>query len=375
MLWRLLLTIPRRDHRKKDLQGQFKISIDNKNSKIKKSKISQTHSVFVFVTAAFCKKRPHGGYMARLNLEYKLLSDPRFKALSRKLGERLAIGEWVAVAMAAQDYWAKEKSLIPPDIWDLNEFSEDLLRCHLVEKKDNGYYLKGSEEYFNWYLKMLEFGKKGVEARKLKAENKAKEQESELLAKDNLQHTVDHAVVTPVDCTVNSPVDCTVNFDQKSENCENLENNCTVDSSVDCTVNSPVDCTVNPPTPTPTPYKKNIYSQLVQDVIDYLNLRLNKKFSRNKPGTISLISARANEGAALEDFKQVIDIKIKDWMNTDQAKYLRPETLFGARFDSYLNQVTVMTLEEEQKKNKEYFLQNGQISESTQAVDFKEMLL
>jgi uncharacterized phage protein (TIGR02220 family) len=300
--------------------------------------------------------------MARLNLEYKLLSDPRFKALSRKLGERLAIGEWVAVAMAAQDYWAKDKALIPPDIWELNEFSEDLLRCHLVEKKDNGYYLKGSEEYFRWYLKMLEFGKKGVEARKSKAENKAKE-----------QHAVDLTVNSPVDCTVNSPVDCTVDFDQKSELGENTENDCTVNSPVDCTVNSPVDCTVNPPTPTPTPYKKNIYSQLVQDVVAYLNLMLNKKFSPRTINTVKAISARAEDGATLEDFKKVIDIKISNWLNTDMASYLRPETLFGPKFDSYLNQVTAISIEEEQKKNNEYFLQDGQITGETTTSFLEEL--
>jgi hypothetical protein len=185
--------------------------------------------------------------MARLNLEYKLLSDPRFKALSRKIGERLAIGEWVAVAMAAQDYWAKDKSFIPPDIWELNEFSEDLIRCHLVERKDEGYYLKGSEEYFNWYLKMLEFSKKGVEARKIKAEKRAEDKENELLNLDILQHTVNPSVNSTVNSTVNLPVNCTVNFDQNQLHSKKIENNSTVNS----TVNLPVNCTVNPPTPTP----------------------------------------------------------------------------------------------------------------------------
>ncbi len=35
--------------------------------------------------------------------------------------------------------------------------------------------------------------------------------------------------------------------------------------------------------------------------------------------------------------KKVIDLKIKEWRSRDVSKYLRPETLFGAKFESYLN--------------------------------------
>jgi hypothetical protein len=49
--------------------------------------------------------------------------------------------------------------------------------------------------------------------------------------------------------------------------------------------------------------------------------------------------ARFNEGYTLEDFKQVIDVKTEEWKdNPEFFKYLRPETLFGSKFDSYLNQ-------------------------------------
>ena len=54
--------------------------------------------------------------------------------------------------------------------------------------------------------------------------------------------------------------------------------------------------------------------------------------------TKDLIKARFNEGFTLEDFKIVIDKKCVEWMNTDMQKYLRPETLFGTKFESYLNQ-------------------------------------
>lgn len=39
----------------------------------------------------------------------------------------------------------------------------------------------------------------------------------------------------------------------------------------------------------------------------------------------------------MEDFKKVIDWKVSEWTGTDMEKYLRPETLFGTKFEGYLN--------------------------------------
>ena len=45
-----------------------------------------------------------------------------------------------------------------------------------------------------------------------------------------------------------------------------------------------------------------------------------------------------NEGYQPEDFKRVIEIKTEEWRNDPVwGKYLRPETLFGTKFESYLN--------------------------------------
>jgi hypothetical protein len=43
------------------------------------------------------------------------------------------------------------------------------------------------------------------------------------------------------------------------------------------------------------------------------------------------------EGYSVDDFITVIDKKCLDWLNTDYEQYLRPETLFGTKFESYLN--------------------------------------
>ena len=77
------------------------------------------------------------------------------------------------------------------------------------------------------------------------------------------------------------------------------------------------------------------------EIIDYLNLKTDSKF---KPGTKKnqqLITERWNEGFTLEDFKKVIDIKSAEWTDPEWSKYLRPATLFGTKFESYLNQKTV----------------------------------
>ena len=81
----------------------------------------------------------------------------------------------------------------------------------------------------------------------------------------------------------------------------------------------------------------NIYSA----VIDYLNLKTNSKYQSTTESTRRLIRARQNENATLEDFKTVIDKKVAEWKGTEQEKFLRPETLFGTKFESYLNQKIV----------------------------------
>lgn len=79
----------------------------------------------------------------------------------------------------------------------------------------------------------------------------------------------------------------------------------------------------------------NIY---IKDIVDYLNLKTNSNYKHNTQSTQRLIKARLNEGFTVEDFKKVIDNKVSEWGNDDKmCKYLRPETLFGTKFESYLN--------------------------------------
>lgn len=72
--------------------------------------------------------------------------------------------------------------------------------------------------------------------------------------------------------------------------------------------------------------------------IAYLNQVANKRY-KFVDKTKRLLLARFKEGYTLDDFKQVIDIKTAEWKDSPEfSKYLRPETLFGSKFDGYLNQ-------------------------------------
>lgn len=74
-------------------------------------------------------------------------------------------------------------------------------------------------------------------------------------------------------------------------------------------------------------------------IIDYLNQKANKKFKHTSQKTQTLIKARFKEKFTLDDFKQVIDIKTAQWLaDPKMSVYLRPETLFGTKFEGYLNE-------------------------------------
>lgn len=92
----------------------------------------------------------------------------------------------------------------------------------------------------------------------------------------------------------------------------------------------------------------NIY--IVEQVIDYLNEVTGSKYKSATRTTRDKINARLNEGFTVEDFKTVIDKKAKEWGGTAFEQYLRPETLFGTKFESYLNQKEVIRKETTSEK-------------------------
>lgn len=83
--------------------------------------------------------------------------------------------------------------------------------------------------------------------------------------------------------------------------------------------------------------RKEIYSR----VIDYLNEKAGTSYKATTKATQEKINARLNEGFSLDDFIVVINNKCDAWLkDSKMCKYLRPETLFGNKFESYLNEIT-----------------------------------
>ena len=118
----------------------------------------------------------------------------------------------------------------------------------------------------------------------------------------------------------------------------------------------------------------NIKENNIKEIIDYLNEKALTAYKYQSASTQRHIKARLSEGFTVDDFKKVIDHKVAEWGNTDFAQYLRPETLFGTKFESYLNagskkkersikeimkmDASDMT-EEEKARLKKYYKDNG----------------
>ena len=85
-------------------------------------------------------------------------------------------------------------------------------------------------------------------------------------------------------------------------------------------------------------------------IVDYLNERAGTRYKANTAKTKTVIKARLSEGFTIEDFKTVIDKKCAEWLNTEWEKFLRPETLFGTKFEGYLNAKIINNKAQQQQK-------------------------
>lgn len=90
-------------------------------------------------------------------------------------------------------------------------------------------------------------------------------------------------------------------------------------------------------------------NNIILKIIYILNNSCGTKYRATTKKTRTLIQARLNEGFTLEDFETVILKKSNEWVGTEYEKYLRPETLFGTKFEGYLNQK-----KSEEKEGKRY---------------------
>lgn len=93
-----------------------------------------------------------------------------------------------------------------------------------------------------------------------------------------------------------------------------------------------------PPVDEPKAIAQSKEPDPIEEVVDYLNLRAGTKYKPTTANTRKLVKARLKEGFTVEDMKLVIDKKCAGWLNNpEMAQYLRPDTLFGNKFESYLN--------------------------------------
>lgn len=82
----------------------------------------------------------------------------------------------------------------------------------------------------------------------------------------------------------------------------------------------------------------NEETEIYKRIIDYLNSRCGTRYTEKNKRTKESIHARLEEKFTEEDFYTVIDKKCNEWIGTEMERYLRPQTLFGTKFESYLNQ-------------------------------------
>lgn len=106
-----------------------------------------------------------------------------------------------------------------------------------------------------------------------------------------------------------------------------------------------------------TPIVEIDMNEVYESIISYLNSKAGTGFKSQTNSYRTFINARLKNGYGLEDFYTVIDNKCNEWIGTDFQKFLRPETLFGNKFDSYLNQMVT------KKSNQEKAYE--QVSEAT----------
>ena len=93
------------------------------------------------------------------------------------------------------------------------------------------------------------------------------------------------------------------------------------------------------PIPNNKPNSKtaNINTDKYIAILSRLNEKAGTSYRPSSKATQGHINARLADGYTVEDFFSVIDKKCAEWRGTDMEKYLRPETLFGSKFENYLN--------------------------------------
>ena len=107
----------------------------------------------------------------------------------------------------------------------------------------------------------------------------------------------------------------------------------TGNSNFDTTGSIKIDTTFNKNTDSKNTSKNTTYIY----ILDYLNEKAGTNYKHTSKATQKSINARLAEGYSTDDFKKVIDNQCSKWKGTEWEQYLRPSTLFGTKFENYLN--------------------------------------
>jgi uncharacterized phage protein (TIGR02220 family) len=87
--------------------------------------------------------------------------------------------------------------------------------------------------------------------------------------------------------------------------------------------------------------KENEKTAAAAEILAHLNEKAGRSFNAEKEQTLKPIIACLNEKMTVEDAKRVIAYKCVRWLNDPKMKeYLRPQTLFGTNFWTYLEEAT-----------------------------------
>ena len=85
--------------------------------------------------------------------------------------------------------------------------------------------------------------------------------------------------------------------------------------------------------------KEGKKESIVHEVLAYLKEVTGKSYKPTTLAHAKWINARVADGHGLDDFKHVVDVKSSQWLgDSNNDKFLRPETLFGNRFEGYRNE-------------------------------------
>lgn len=109
--------------------------------------------------------------MARINIEDSIFQNANYMDLILSVGCKFkAIGIITILFKEAQKYWVPNRQPIPKQIFTKLGFPDSIIDLGFVDELNDGFYVKGSEDAFNWLIEKheqaKEAGKRSAEVRK-----------------------------------------------------------------------------------------------------------------------------------------------------------------------------------------------------------------